>query len=103
MRVTRIFTLFIFFVYRHSDLEGSCSNGTQTSHVNLVVSCVPHGVTRSDIGLYDLKHLRKVIVERMMGVLVSSGSMVVRLSPCFRGGVWGEKYCSSRCVSNLYF
>jgi hypothetical protein len=25
-----------FSVYRHSDLEGSCSNGTKTRHVNLV-------------------------------------------------------------------
>ena len=34
MRVTRIFLLFFcnsfFFAYRHSDLEGSCSNGTKT-------------------------------------------------------------------------
>ena len=40
MRVTQIFLLFFhnsfFFVYRHSDLEGSCSNGTKTRHVNLV-------------------------------------------------------------------
>jgi hypothetical protein len=36
MRVTRIFLLVFrnsfFFVYRHSDLEGSCSNGTKTRH-----------------------------------------------------------------------
>jgi hypothetical protein len=36
MRVTQIFLLFFrnsfFFVYRHSDLEGSCSNGTKTRH-----------------------------------------------------------------------
>jgi hypothetical protein len=30
-----------FFVHRHSDLEGSCSNGTKTRHVNLVVACGP--------------------------------------------------------------
>ena len=28
-----------FFVYRHSDLEGSCSNGTKFRHVNFVVAC----------------------------------------------------------------
>jgi hypothetical protein len=28
-----------FFVYRHSDLEGLCSNGTNTRPVNLVVAC----------------------------------------------------------------
>jgi len=41
MRVTQIFLLFFlifFFVYRHSDLEGPCSNGTKTRHVNLVVA-----------------------------------------------------------------
>jgi hypothetical protein len=36
MRVTHIFPLFFrnsfFFVYRHSDLEVSCSNGTKTRH-----------------------------------------------------------------------
>jgi hypothetical protein len=45
MRVTQIFLLFFrkyfSFVYRHSDLEGSCSNGTKTRHVNLVVACGP--------------------------------------------------------------
>ena len=45
MRVTQIFLLFFrnsfFFVYRHSDLEGSYSNGTKTRHVNLVVACGP--------------------------------------------------------------
>jgi hypothetical protein len=39
----QIFLLFFcdsfFFVYGHSDLEGSCSNGTKTRHVNLVVTC----------------------------------------------------------------
>ena len=43
MRVMQIFLLFFlnsfFFVYRHSDLEGSCSNGTKTTDVNLVVAC----------------------------------------------------------------
>jgi hypothetical protein len=36
MRVTQIFLLFFrnsfFLVYRHSDLEVSCSNGTKTRH-----------------------------------------------------------------------
>jgi len=45
MQVVQIFLLFFhnsfFFVYRHSDLEGSCSNGTKTRHVNLVVACGP--------------------------------------------------------------
>jgi len=44
MQVTQIFLLFcrisFFFVYRHSDLEGLCSNGTTTRHVNLV-ACGP--------------------------------------------------------------
>ena len=39
MRVTQIvpvlFRNSFFFVYRHSDLEVSCSNGTKTRHVNL--------------------------------------------------------------------
>ena len=45
MRVTQIILLFfrdsVFFVYRHSDLEGLCSNGTEIRHVNLVVACGP--------------------------------------------------------------
>ena len=45
MRVKQIFLLFFrnsfFFVYRHSDLEGSCSNGTKTRHVHLVVAGGP--------------------------------------------------------------
>jgi len=49
MRVTQLFLLFIrnsfFFVYRHSDLEGSCSNGTKTMHVNLVVACGSRDLT----------------------------------------------------------
>ena len=28
---------YFFFVYRHSDLEGSCWNGTKSRYVNLVV------------------------------------------------------------------
>ena len=43
MRVTQVFLLFyrnsFFFVYRQSDLEGSCSSGTKSNHVNLVVAC----------------------------------------------------------------
>jgi hypothetical protein len=31
-------------------------------------ACGPYRVTRSDIGLHDLKHLRKGIVERKMGM-----------------------------------
>jgi len=38
----QIFLLFFhnsfFFVYRHYDLEDSCSNGTKTRHVNLAVA-----------------------------------------------------------------
>ena len=33
---------YFFFVYRHSDLEGSCLFGTKTRHVNLVVPSGPH-------------------------------------------------------------
>jgi len=43
MRVTQIFLLFFRnsfrFVYLHSDLEGSRSNGTKIMRVNLVVAC----------------------------------------------------------------
>jgi len=43
MRVTQIILLFfrnsLFPVYRYSYLEVSCSNGTKTRHVNLVVAC----------------------------------------------------------------
>ena len=55
----------------------------------------------SDTGLQDLKYLRKGIVERMMRVLRRSGPRVVSLLPCFRGGVWGVKYCWNRCRSIL--
>jgi len=105
MRVTQIFLLFFinsfFFAYRHSNLGGSCSNGTKTRHVNLVVACGPQRVTRSDIGLHNLKHLWKGIVELMMRVLGRPGPRVVSFSPCFRCGVWGVKYCWNRCSSIL--
>jgi hypothetical protein len=88
-----IFLLFFlnsfFFVYRHSDLDGLCSNGTKIRYVNLTVACRLLWVTRSDIGLHNFKHLWKGTVERMMSVLGRSGWRVVSLSPCFRkGGGW---------------
>jgi hypothetical protein len=58
---------------------------------------------RSDIGLQDLKHLRKGTVERMMRVLRRSGLREVLLWPCFRSGLWGVKYCWERCSSILTF
>jgi len=107
MRVMQIFLLFFrnsfFFVYRHSDLEGSCSNGTKSRHVNFIDACGTWRVTRSDNWLHNLKHLRKGIVERMMRVLGRSVLRVVSLSPCFRGGVWGVKYCWNRCSSILAY
>jgi hypothetical protein len=107
MRVTQIFLLFFhnsfFFAYRHSDLEGSCSSGTKTRHVNLVVACRLYQVTRSDIRLHDLEYLQKEVVERNMRVLRRSGLRVVSLSPCFRGGVGVVKYCWNRCSSILAF
>ena len=43
LRVTQLFLNFFFFIYRLSDLEGSCSIGTETGHVNLVLACfTPH-------------------------------------------------------------
>ena len=77
--------------------------GLKLGMVNLVIACGPLRVTRSDIGLDDLKHLRKGIVERMMRVLGRSELRVVSLSPCFRGGLWGVKYCWNRCSSILAF
>ena len=94
--MTQIFLLFFrnsfFFVCRHSNLEGSFSNGTKSRPVNLVVACGPYQVTRSDVGLHDVKYLRKENVERIMRVLGRSGTRVVTLSPCFMSGV-GVKYC----------
>jgi hypothetical protein len=105
MRVTHIFLLFFrnsfFFVYRHSDFVCTFSSGSKTRHVNVDVACGPFRVKRSDIGLDDLKHLRKGIVERMVRVLGMSGLRVVSLWPCFRGGVWGVKYCWNRFSSIL--
>jgi hypothetical protein len=77
--------------------------GLKLGMMNLVVACGPWRVTRSDIGLQDLKHLRKGIVERMMCVLGRSGLRVVSLSPCFRGGVWGVKNVWNTCSSILAF
>ena len=106
MRVTHMFLLFFrnsfFIVYQHSDLEGSCSNGAKTRHVNLV-ACGSWGVTRSDVRLHDLKHLRKGIVERLVRALGRCGPRVVSLSPCFKVDVWGVKYCWNRCSSILGF
>jgi hypothetical protein len=107
MLVTQIFLLFFrnsfLFVYQHSDLEGSCSNGTKARHVNLVVACRPKWVTRSDNELHNLKHLRKGIVKRKMRVLGRSGLRVVSLLPCFRGRVRRVKYCFNRFNSILAF
>jgi len=50
-----------------------------------------------------LKYLRKGIIEHMMRVLGKSGLRVVSLLPCFRGGVFGAKYCWNRCSSILVF
>jgi len=58
---------------------------------------------RYGIGLHNLKHLRKGIVECMMRVPGRSGLGVVSLSPCFMGGVLGVKYCWNRCRSILAF
>jgi hypothetical protein len=77
--------------------------GLKLGMVNLVVTYGPWRVTRSDIGLDDLKHLRKGTFERMMRVLGRPGLRVVSLSPCFRGGVWGVKYCWNWCSSILAF
>ena len=101
MRVTKIFLLFFrnpfFFVYRHSDLEVSCSSGESCCCLRAVAG------TRSDTGLHDLKHLRKGIVGRMMRVLRRSGPRVVSHWPCFRSGVGGVKYYWNRCISILAF
>jgi len=43
--------------------------GLKLGMVNLVVAYGQQRVTRTDIGLDDLKHLRKGIVERLMRVL----------------------------------
>ena len=90
MQVMQIYLLFFHnsfcFVYRYSDLEGLCWNGTKTRHVNLVVACRLKWITRSDNGLHDLKHLQKGTVECRMRVLRRSGLRVVSLSPCFTGG-----------------
>ena len=58
---------------------------------------------RSDIGLDDLKHLRKGIVERMMCVLGRSGLRVVSLSPCFRGGGMGSEVLLEQVQLNFSF
>jgi len=72
--------------------------------VNLVGACGPQRVTRSDIGLHDLKHLRKGIVECLMRVTGRSGPSVESLSPSFRGGMGvGVKYCWNNCSSILAF
>jgi hypothetical protein len=58
---------------------------------------------RCDIGLDDLKHLWKGIVEHMMRVLGRSGLRLVALSPYFRGGLRGVMYCWNWCTSILAF
>jgi hypothetical protein len=65
--------------------------------VNLVGACGPQRVTRSDIGLHDLKHLRKGIVERMTGVL---GGYLHRLVP---GMWWGSEILLEQVQLNFSF
>jgi len=106
LRVTQIFLFFFhnsfFFVYWHSDLEGSCSNGTKTRHVNLVVACGPWRVMISDNGLHDLKHLWKGIVERMMraGEVWTEGGFTLAL---FQGCGAGSKVLLEQVQLNFSF
>jgi len=37
--ISVVFRNSFFFVYRNSDLESSCLNGTKTRRVNLFVAC----------------------------------------------------------------
>jgi len=106
MRVTQIFLLFfrnsLFFASRHSDLEGYFSNGTKTRNVNLV-AFGPQRVTRSDIGLHDLKHIWKGIFERMILVLGRSGLRMVSLSPFFQGWSVGSEVLLEQVQLNFSF
>jgi hypothetical protein len=77
--------------------------GLKLGMVNLVVARGRSGVTRSDIELHDLRHLRKGIDECMVCVMGRSGLGVFSLSPCFTGGVWVVKYCWNRFSSILVF
>ena len=39
--ISVIFPSIPLLFYPHSNLEGSCSNGTKTRHVNVAVACKP--------------------------------------------------------------
>ena len=105
MRVTQIFLLCFlnsfFFVYRHSDLEGSCSDGTKTRHVNLVVAGKP-SLRDLTLGctIWNIYGKKLLSIRCVLG---RSGLRVVSLSPCFRGVVGVVKYCCNRCSSILAF
>ena len=70
--------------------------------MNLVVPCGPYRVTRSDIGLNDLKHLRKVIVKRMVHVLARSGPRVF-YSRLVSGLGWGSEVLLEQVQLNFSF
>jgi hypothetical protein len=56
--------------------------------VNLVGTCRPQRVTRSDVGLHGLKHLQKGIVKRMMDILgINLESLEVLYIHLFCGNV----------------
>jgi len=90
MWVTQIFLLFFhnsfFFVYRHSDLEGSCSNGTKTA-------CESRCCLRAVAG-HEIWHWAErfeTFTERICWAYDACvGEVLLRvasLSPCFRGGL----------------
>jgi len=107
MRVTQIFPLFVrnsfFFVYRHSDLEDSCSNGTKTRHGES--HCCLRAVAGQRIWHWIVRF--ETFTERncwaydaCAGEVWTEGGFTLVL---FRGGVWGVKNCWNRCSSILAF
>ena len=94
---------FFFFVYRHSDLEVSCLNGTKTRHGES--HCCLWAVAGHElwhwVGRFETFTERNCwAYDVCAGEVWTEGAFT---PPCFRGGLWGVKYCWNRCSSILAF
>ena len=95
MRVSQIFLMF-----NPNYIFVSCSDVTYTRHVKLVGDCESRNLT---LGCTICYIYVKELSAYNGGAWEVFGLRVVLLSPCFRGGVAGVKYCWNRFSTNFSF
>jgi hypothetical protein len=102
-RYLLFFRNLFLFVYRHSDLEGSCSNGTKTRHGES--RCCLRAIVGHKIwhwaGRFETFTERNCwAYDACAGEVWTEGGFTLAL---FQQWVWGGKYCCTRCNSILAF